>query len=362
MYNYDKDKIKNNLTIEQVADLVNELGGEAYDRDSMLLCRTICHCGQSHKLYYYNNTKLFKCFTDCGETFDLFQLVQKVMQSTLEVKWELPQCVKFVADYYGIKPDFEDSFDSRNRLGDWKVFEKYNSKKDKRETKIIEMPNYEKKILTHLPNPIILPWVEEGITREVMNNAGIRFNPISESIIIPHYDLEDNLVGIRERTLIKENEKYGKYKPAILERKMYNHPLGFNLYYINKAKYAISALKKAIIFEGEKSPLLYASYFGEENCIAVACCGSAVTSYQIKMLLSLGVQEIVIAMDRQFQEIGDSEWEKLTKNLTNIHNKFGAYIQISYIFDREKITPYKASPIDCGVDIFEELFKERIVI
>ena len=67
-------------------------------------------------------------------------------------------------------------------------------------------------------------------------------------------------------------------------------------------------------------------------------------------------------MDRQFQETGDNEWKKLTKNLINIHNKFGAYVQISYLFDKNKITPYKASPLDCGQEIFEELVKERIVL
>ena len=48
--------------------------------------------------------------------------------------------------------------------------------------------------------------------------------------IIPHYDINNNLIGIRERTLIKENEVYGKYRPAYLNGKLYNHPLSFSLY------------------------------------------------------------------------------------------------------------------------------------
>lgn len=255
MIQYDKDKIKNELEIDQIEELLNELGAEPINKGNHLVCKTICHnCGGqgSHKLYYYDNTKLFKCFTDCSETFDCFSLVQKVMKSTIHVDWELPQCVKFVADYYKINPTSQDNFENRSRLGDWKVFDNYKSKLDKPSAKIVEMPNYDGKILEHLPQPIIKPWEDEGIAREVINLNGIKYNPLSEAIVIPHYDINNNLVGIRERTLIKENEKYGKYRPAVFQGKMYNHPLGFNLYGIDKAAAAIKVLKKAIIFEGKR--------------------------------------------------------------------------------------------------------------
>lgn len=112
----------------------------------------------------------------------------------------------------------------------------------------------------------------------------------------------------------------------------------------------------------EKSPLLYASYFGEDNDISVACCGSSLINYQVKLLLSLGVEEIVIAFDKQFKEIGDNEWKKWTKKLTDIHTKYGSYVQISFMFDLNNKLEYKDSPIDKGKDIFLQLFNERIVL
>jgi len=54
-----------------------------------------------------------------------------------------------------------------------------------------------------------------------------------------------------------------------------------NLYNLNNCKDNIRKIKKAIIFEGEKSALKYISYFGEENDIAVACCGSNISAYQM---------------------------------------------------------------------------------
>ena len=82
-----------------------------------------------------------------------------------------------------------------------------------------------------------------------------------------------------------------------------------NLYGLNWSKDAIKTIKKAIVFESEKSVLKYASYFGWENNMSVACCGSSVSAYQIPLLMDAGAEEIIIAFDRQFQEIGDKEFK-----------------------------------------------------
>ena len=79
---------------------------------------------------------------------------------------------------------------------------------------------------------------------------------------------------------------------------MYNHPLGMNLYNLNNSKDAIKIIKKAIVFEGEKSTLLYKSYFGLDNDISVACCGSSLSAYQIQLLVEHGAEEIIVAFDR----------------------------------------------------------------
>ena len=49
-YDYNKDDIKNSLEISQIADLIAELGGEPQIQGSMIVCKTICQGGDSHKL------------------------------------------------------------------------------------------------------------------------------------------------------------------------------------------------------------------------------------------------------------------------------------------------------------------------
>lgn len=356
------ENIKNNLSLEQVQDLLYSLGGNPIVKGEMIMAQTICHAGHSHKLYYYNNTKLFRCYTNCGDAFDIFDLILKV-KKTDGIDWVLPQAVNFIVNFYGLAIQTENSFFSNEELDDWKVLNKYeHSSSQEKEEKIVEFKYFEDKILKFLPKPRIMPWLKEGITQEAMDNCGICYNPVSQGIVIPHYNIDGRLIGIRERTLIKENESNGKYKPAILNYQMYNHPLGFNLYNLNNSKDNIKQIKKVFIFEGEKSCLLYQSYFGVENDLSVAVCGSSLISYQVQLLLSLGVEEIIIAFDKQFKEIGDDEWKAWTKKLKDLHKKYGTQIQMSFMFDKWGLLGYKDSPIDCGKEKFLELFERRIVL
>ena len=356
------EKIKNGLSIEQVKDLLYSFGGNPTIKGEMIMAQTICHGGHSHKLYYYENTKLFRCYTNCGDAFDIFDLVLKVKEVD-GVKWTLPQAVNFIINFYGLTIQVENFSLSQEELRDWAILSKYEqSSSQEKEEKIVDLKFYDKKILQFLPRPKILPWLREGITQEAMDNCGICYDPVFQGIVIPHYNIDGELVGIRERTLIKENEQNGKYKPAILNNVMYNHPLGFNLYNLNNSKDNIKQMKKVFIFEGEKSCLLYQSLFGVENDLSVAVCGSSLINYQVKLLISLGVEEIIIAFDKQFQEVGDDEWKKWTKKLKDLHKKYGTQVQMSFMFDKWNLLGYKDSPIDCGKEKFLELFNKRVVL
>ena len=107
---------------------------------------------------------------------------------------------------------------------------------------------------------------------------------------------------------------------------------------------------------------MYASYFGQENDISVACCGSSLSSYQIQLLLDLGVEEIIIAFDKQFKKLGDEEHIAWTRKLKDINKKYSSKVKISFMFDKENLLEYKMSPIDNGKDIFLQLFKRRFSI
>lgn len=352
-----KNDLKETLTTEQVFSLTAELGGDPRWQGDNFISRTICHGGDSHKLYYYSNTRLYHCYSGCAdETFDIFQLVMKVKG------WNLPQSINYVAAFFGIGNQSNDFPESHDVLEDWKIFENYNRINSIDNKQTVNLRAYPESVLKYLPAPRITPWEQEHISPEVISARNIKFDPVYQGIVIPHYDMNGNLIGVRERTLVKEEESMGKYKPAILNNQMYNHPLGFNLYNLNNSKNNIRTLKKAVVYESEKSTLLHASYFGLDNDISVACCGSNFITYQAKLLLSLGVNEIIIAFDRQYKEIGDVEYQLWTKKLIEIHNRYSKYCTISFMFDKGRRLQYKASPIDQGPELFLQLFEERIFL
>ena len=364
---FDKLKIREALTLENIFDLLQEFGGDPGRESFGLTSTTICHNppGEgSRKLYYYENTGLFKCFTGCDEYFDPFQLVIKVARIQWQKDFDLNDAVRWIAQKFGFSGDHENRPEDED-LDDWKYLANYERIQDiaVKDNSIV-LKEYEPEILERFNyNVKITPWLQEGITQAAIEQGRIGFYPGGDQITIPHFDKDGRFIGLRGRTVCaQEGELWGKYRPLKINKILYNHPLGMNLYNFNYSKDNIKIMKKAIIFEGEKSTLLYKSYFGLENDISVACCGSSVSAYQIQMLLDIGVEEIIIAFDRQFQEIGDEEFKHLKTNLLRLQSKYKNFATISFIFDKNKLTDYKASPIDCGPQIFLQLFKERIIL
>lgn len=365
---FDKDFIKNNLSIHQIADLVTSFGANpTFKNDEVLMMETICHnqIGESHgqKLYYYDNTKLFKCYTECDTTFDIFELVCKVKKIQNYEDWSLYRAICFVAGTFGFAPTAEANDGLLATAEDLRILNYYDNLNKNRDDIIFDYKVYDEKILDCLPFIPSIDWLREGITIDTMKRYGIKYYGTEHKIVIPHYDYKNNLIGIRGRTLVREEaELFGKYMPLKINGVMYNHPLSYNLYGLNMNLENIRKAKRIFLFEGEKSVMLYDSFFGKENNIAVATCGHSVTLPQINLIKTLcDVDEIILAYDKQFQEIGDKDFEKDTKLLTNLANKMNNYCVVSIMFDKFGKLDFKDSPIDKGKDTFEFLFANRIV-
>ena len=364
---FDKQEIRDSLSIDNIFEMLEEWGGEPEYCPTGLIARTICHNhlndDASRKLYYYENTGLFRCYTGCDEpVFDIFQLCIKVMDLQHNVAYDLNDAVRWIARRFGMAGREEDSPEEEG-LEDWKILANYSRIKDIQiSAPHVILEEYDDTILSRFNYDVkIKPWLDEGISQQVLDHAEIGYYPGDAQITIPHFDKDGRFIGLRGRTLVQaEAEQYGKYRPIRVNGQMYNHPLGLNLYNFNNARCIIPKMKKAVVFEGEKSVLKAQTYFGFENDIYVACCGSSLSSYQTQLLIDAGAQEIIIAFDRQFQNVGDDEYHHLVNNLKKIKMKYKNYVQISYILDKHKLTKYKDSPIDCTQDIFLQLFRERI--
>jgi hypothetical protein len=369
MIEYNKDEIKNNLSLQNIYDIVEELGGEPQYTDFGLICLTICHNppnSGSRKLYYYENTNLFRCYTGCQDTFDIFELIIKSKNIVENKELSLFQAMLYVVKKFNLSgTEVEDDFNQQ--LKDWELLNHFEeihlSDLQDVNTDTVELPEFNKEILDRFSYPIISSWKKEGISVETMKRNLIGYYPGDEQITIPHFDKNGRFIGLRGRALVSsEAAMFGKYRPVKINNILYNHPLRLNLYNFNNSKDNIKNSKTAIVFESEKATLQYQSMFGTDNDISVAMCGSSLSDFQVKMLLDNGTRDLIVAFDRQFQEIGDEEFKHLKANIMKINHKFKNYLNLSFIFDKDKITSYKASPTDEGADKFIQLLNSRITL
>lgn len=250
---YNKDSLKESLEPEQIFELLDIWGANPEYYGANIIAQTICHNSYnegSHKLYYYTNTKLFVCYSNCG-TFDIFDLCIKVMHNQKEVDWELYDAMAYIAGYFGFDgeqlPD-----DEEQELEDWDVFRRHDFQLPQA-LQVPVLPEYNPVILTRFSYPRILAWEREGITEEVSRRNLIGYYPGGEQVVIPHFDINGRLIGIRGRFLAEDmSSRYGKYRPLAVNRQLYNHPLSMNLYHIQASKDNIAKRKVAILFEGKR--------------------------------------------------------------------------------------------------------------
>lgn len=356
--------VKKQLTDSDIIKLLAHLGSSNKDSSNTneLLFETICHKKKNepkkYKLYYYKNSQRFHCYNHCGNMGDVFALVEQVL--SIEKK----EAVKYVLKFFNI-----DTSISIIEEEDYGFDEDLDSDDDdivyqsiKLEDVVIEpiKPIKRQEIMRGFLKYYPSDWLREGITKESMDKYEIRYSVDKNAIVIPHHSSEGKIVGIRVRNL--ENyaiETFGKYTPMFHNNRLYNHKLGHNLYGLDKNKEAIKKFKKAIIFEGEKSVLLMDAIYGN-NSVAVAVCGSSFSRIQMKMLIDLGVQEIILAFDKQYSNHEEEEkWSKKVERIVKPLLEHG--VKVSKIWDdlENGLLEHKMSPIDKGKEVYDKLVRNR---
>lgn len=358
MEKLDLYELQKSLTTENIITLVTNLGADRYDdKENYIIFPTICHNENSEdasmKLYYYKNTALFTCYTDCGESFNIYTLIEKVYSlQNKEIRFS--EIVDFVLAKTGIDSSLYQFGKARYKS----VADKYKKKNRQRELQV-----FDEKVLKVFEKHYPIEWIAEGITRESMDKYNILYSISRNKIIIPHYDINGQLIGIRGRSLNKrEIEEFGKYMPIEIEGKWYNSPLSQNLYGLNISKESIKKDRRVIIFEGEKSSLKYDKFFPGHN-ISCAVCGSSLNKNQLNILLkNFELEEIIIAFDKEYQKYNSEEGRRYFNKLEAICKKYQNYCNFSFLFDKEDLLKLKDSPVDRGKNIFLHLYNQRIHI
>lgn len=346
----DYQGIIEQLNTDKIIDLMERLGVETYvRRPGYVIFPTICHnedpAQASMKLYYYENNHIFYCYTNC-QSMSIFKFLKHYYE-----------CRNISFDWY--EDIYKVVLDCSNFRLAAPGHVTYKSIRDQyRRPEHIQLPTYSEGILNTFTKFYPPEWLNDGISKTAMDKFNILYSIPQNKIIIPHYNIDNKLVGVRGRALNPwEVENIGKYMPVQIEGKWYSHPLSLNLYGLNKTKENIKKTGICFIFEAEKSVLQIDS-FDRLNC-AAAVCGSQFNKFALKILIqNCHPNEIVICFDKEEKPGEDIYFNKLYK----LCNKYKNYANFSFIYDMENLLELKDSPTDKGEAIFEELLKKRVRI
>ena len=335
------------------------MGAEIFfEDDTSIITNTICHHGTKPKLYFYKDSQSFHCYTECGQ-MDIIGLVCKHFDID---ETEMYKAINWICSKLNISDNIAfGEGKQESQISDWEFINSYKHR-DRDKEKKNEIKIYDDKILKIFQDIYTDDWINDGISEDTMKKYGIKYSTCQQKIIIPHYDINDNLIGIRTRAMLDEDIEFAKYSPLKLGDSWYNHKLGSNLYGLNKNMKAIQEKKKIMLVEAEKSVLQTDTMFGDDN-FTVAICGSNMNSFQKDIILSLGVREVIIALDKQFQNIGDEEHDKWVEHIKrNFVLPLIPYVNVNILWDINNLLPYKASPTDLGKETLLKLMDDKIPV
>ena len=363
LYLIDLNSLTKRLTLEDVKVIMEILDADfSQETDTDIKYKTICHNGDKHKLYFYKESMTFYCYSECGRIGSILDLVKKVKEFD-----NVYDASEWICKQLGMSIFKEGSFGNNDidapRIDDWKYID-FLKRKQKTESRSNEFEILDDRILNMFQRFHPLSWISEGITHDVMDAYGIGYCAWQERITIPHRDQDGNLIGIRGRSFSDDAMMFAKYSPLLTGnmtgKVCYSHDLGKNLYGLHLNKECIKRTRKIMLVEAEKSVLQMASFFGLENNYALGLCGSNLTKRQIELILELKPLEVIVGLDKQWQELGDDEckqWER--KILEKFVKPLSPYCKTSVLWDTDNLLNYKDSPCDLGKDVFLKLFNDR---
>lgn len=348
-------EVRQNITPDAIVNILAK-----YDvfpvsqNDKVIIFPTCCHnaIGGSPKLYYYIDSCLFHCFTECNASFDIFELIIKIEKLRTGEEIPLWKALEKAEINPRIVQDVNNDTEYRKAVD-------YMYQFTKAIYKTADLPPIDEAVLkaSIFNTDALSIWELEGITLSTMKKYSIGYDPIANCITIPIFDDKGNLISVRGRYL-SENENV-KYKPITFGNKILSAPSSQLLFGLNQTKNAIKRTKTAIIFESEKSVLMMDSYYGDANN-SVATLGKNISNQHIILLRRFGAEEIILAYDADYRN--EQERKEKFKEYKKIAKTLAPFFSTSVIIDWSHILPYKASPIDCGKEIFEKLLENRYYV
>lgn len=310
--------------MERTVDFTKHSGNTHY-------CLCPFHNEDTPSLAVNEDEQFYHCF-GCGASGNIYTWIQRTEHLTFD------QTVQKVAQL--TNSDINEYVESES-LNFFKTLSKL--KKTNKEAPSRVSLDMDKDYIQRFKDEVPQEWIDEGISPETMEKYEIRIDPMSNRIVYPVKDNNDNLIGVKGRTRFKN------FKELKIMKYMNYHRLGILDFYqgMQQARDSINSLGEVIIVEGIKS-VMKLDQWGFHNVVSAET--SKLNEYQIELLIRMKVRDVVIAFDKDVQMKKIHECTELLKRFTNVY----------VVYDRWRLLKDKDSPCDQGREVWQTLYDKRI--
>ena len=357
----DVKKLKKSLSLAHHKQIMQALGIPAYSENKEQI---IYFSGDknkdalkgSPKLYFYKDSQIYFGYTS-SRSYDIISLVQTRL-SLLKQPCSFLDACQFILDTTNINPDSINRVKKEGHVYDWSNLERFVRVRKYGN----QLSEYNRNIIDTLPPLYPQAWIDEGISEETMDKYQIRYYERCNQTVIPCFDDEARLVGVRVRNWDKDRVEQAKYMPLVtLDGQCYKFNTNQVFYGINYNKPEIERTGKVIIVESEKAVMKLDTYMGRHN-IALGMYGSNLGIQRRNQLLKMGVNTVSYVVDNDFIGQDDAFFEQWREKIQHFIKLWDGFCRVEIVWDNLGLLGPKENATDRTKEVWEQLWENREII
>ena len=357
----DVKKLKKSLSLAHHKQIMQALGIPSYSENSTQIVyytgdKNVDSYKGSPKLYFYKDTSIYVGMT-AGRSYDIISLVQTRL-SLLKQPCSFLDACQFIIDTTNINPDSISRVKKEGHVYDWSNLERFIKVRKYGN----QLSEYNRNIIDTLPPLYPQAWIDEGISEETMDKYQIRYYERCNQTVIPCFDDEARLVGVRVRNWDKDRVEQAKYMPLVtLDGQCYKFNTNQVFYGINYNKPEIERTGKVIIVESEKAVMKLDTYMGRHN-IALGMYGSNLGIQRRNQLLKMGVNTVSYVVDNDFIGQDDEFFEQWREKIRHFIKLWDGFCRVEIVWDNLGLLGPKENATDRTKEVWEQLWENREII
>ena len=357
----DVKKLKKSLSLAHHKQIMQALGIPSYSENSTQIVyytgdKNVDPYKGSPKLYFYKDTSIYVGMT-AGRSYDIISLTQTRL-SLLKQPCSFLDACQFILDTTNINPDSISRVKKEGHVYDWSNLERFIRVRKYGN----QLSEYNRNIIDTLPSLYPQAWIDEGISEETMEKYQIRYYERCNQTVIPCFDDEARLVGVRVRNWDKDRVEQAKYMPLVtLDGQCYKFNTNQVFYGINYNKPEIERTGKVIIVESEKAVMKLDTYMGRHN-IALGMYGSNLGIQRRNQLLKMGVNTVSYVVDNDFIGQDDAFFEQWREKIQHFIKLWDGFCRVEIVWDNLGLLGPKENATDRTKEVWEQLWENREII